>query len=386
MRLPIARSTPVWPAGPLAAVGVLLAGALGLAGCGGDEPLEVPEARRGPPRLEAPAPGASDLVRLGLVRPDAGPPRFDLDLPEGWVRREPSSMRLVNLGLAAHPEVECYLTALAAAGNTLLGNLNRWRRQMGADPVEADALAALPRHGLLGQEAVFVELAGTYSDAMSGAEPRPDQALLGLLAVMDRTFVTFKMTGPRAVVEGERERFLAVAASLKARFRDTPAPADAPAPAPAAPPGPQPEVERGTLRWTAPSGWTSMGASGMREVTFRIGEDGTECWITFLGPAAGGVEANVNRWRGEMGQPPLGPAELDALPRLDVLGVKGVLVAVEGEWQGMGKPPLAQAGLLGLVAELPDRTLFVKLVGPAEAVRAQREPFEAFCRSLEPRS
>jgi hypothetical protein len=38
--------------------------------------------------------------------------------------------------------------------------------------------------------------------------------------------------------------------------------------------------------------------------------------------------------------------------------------------------------MLGLICPLPERTLFVKLVGPAATVRAERERFEEFCRSL----
>jgi hypothetical protein len=39
--------------------------------------------------------------------------------------------------------------------------------------------------------------------------------------------------------------------------------------------------------------------------------------------------------------------------------------------------------LLGAIAMHGDAQVFVKLMGPASAVRAQRAAFEAFCRSLE---
>ncbi len=363
---------------------LLAAAALACGACGDAADLQVPLARQGAPSLPAPPPGATDSQRFGFERPRSSQePRYDLDLPEGWERQSPGPMRLVNLTLAGHPDVECYLTVLGRAGNTLLGNVNRWRGQMGAEPIDEAALASLPRHPLLGTDATFLELEGTLSD-MSGAPARPDQGLLGLLSELPNVFLTFKMVGPKEVLQGERERFLAAAASLRVETQSAPpghmggAGSGAAAPA-----GPQPEVERGALTWTAPEGWESLGATGMREVTFRIGSDGTECWVTFLGLGAGGVEANVNRWRSELGLAALAENEIQGLTRIPVMGVEGVLVEGEGDWSGMGKGAVGGAGLLGLIATLSDRTLFVKLVGPAASVRAERGRLEAFCRSLE---
>lgn len=125
--------------------------------------------------------------------------------------------------------------------------------------------------------------------------------------------------------------------------------------------------------WKAPDGWTQGPAKQMRLVTFRPDDDPrVECYVTVLDGAAGGLEANVNRWRQQMR---LTPLTADAIAKLDVVSVLGRdarVVEIDG----------GAVGICGLVCELDGRTLFVKMTGPSESLRAERERFLAFCRSL----
>ena len=83
-----------------------------------------------------------------------------------------------------------------------------------------------------------------------------------------------------------------------------------------------------------------------------------------------------------MGASRLTDAEVDALERIEVFGAEGVLVAIEGSYEGMGGVSLPSAALLGAVAPLAGRTAFVKLVGSPELAAAERDAFIDFCRSL----
>jgi hypothetical protein len=200
--------------------------------------------------------------------------------------------------------------------------------------------------------------------------------MLGLIFETPSEFVFLKLVGPDAKVSAEREAFLALAASLRRP--------EAPPPSAGGMPEGHPPTAGG-LAWTAPAGWVDKGRSGIREVTFTVpGEtgDGIECWALFLAQDGGGLEANVNRWLAEVGQPSLTAEQVAALPRLQVLGRASVLVEGTGDYKGMGGPEQSGAGLLGLICLLPGRSLFVKMVGPAEAVAAQRENFVRFCESL----
>ena len=143
------------------------------------------------------------------------------------------------------------------------------------------------------------------------------------------------------------------------------------------------------LTWVTPAGWTevpaSSGSGSMRLVDLRFGEKGEgECYLSAIPGNAGGVEANVNRWRGQMGLANYTPEELEKLPKKIFLGRESVFVDFEGDFKGMGAAADAQKGfrLLGLVQPAPEFTLFVKMTGPKELVAQHQAAFEQFCQSI----
>jgi hypothetical protein len=103
-----------------------------------------------------------------------------------------------------------------------------------------------------------------------------------------------------------------------------------------------------------------------------------------MGGSAGGIDMNVNRWLDQVGNPALKPAEISQLPKIDVLGAKGVLIESYGTYSGMGDESKKGAGLLGIVCMLDGRAVFVKFIGPADLVKREKDNFIAFSRSLRP--
>ncbi len=69
---------------------------------------------------------------------------------------------------------------------------------------------------------------------------------------------------------------------------------------------------------------------------------------------------------------PLSAEALDALPTVPVLGRQARMVEIDG----------GKLGMFGLVCDLGTQTVFVKMTGPTESLRAERERFVAFCKSL----
>ncbi|MHC4923733.1 MAG: hypothetical protein ACYTG4_06600, partial [Planctomycetota bacterium] len=54
--------------------------------------------------------------------------------------------------------------------------------------------------------------------------------------------------------------------------------------------------------WDLPEGWASIPGSSMRQGNFKvIKRPEIECYLAILPGKSGGVEANVNRWRGQIG-------------------------------------------------------------------------------------
>jgi hypothetical protein len=354
------------------------AAALALAGCGeGDRRYEITEKRQldearpeqlvpadTRTRLTPPAMGGSPHGGMGTM-PGAGAgaaPSFAFDLPSGWKELPAAQFRSPNFAVPGREKLECYVSVLPGGGGGITANVNRWRKQMGlADVSDAD-VAALPRVKFLGGDAPFVEIDGTYkgAGAQSGSA---GYTMTAVAADRGGATVTAKLVGPSADVRAEADRFKAMCASLRAA-----APAAGAGDGGGAAGEPEP-----SLTWKAPQGWTQGGPKQMRLVTFTPdGKPGVECYVALLGGKAGGLEANVNRWRQQLSLAPLSADAIAALPTVQVLGRAAPLVEVDG----------GKLGMYGLVCELGEQTVFVKMTGPMDSLRAEKDRFVEFCKSL----
>jgi len=138
------------------------------------------------------------------------------------------------------------------------------------------------------------------------------------------------------------------------------------------------------LAWQLPGGWVEAPPRPMRIATFAVaGNKDIDCYLTSLTGNAGGIEANVNRWRGQVGLPPATPEELVQMPQIEMLGRQAALVEAAGQFQGMNGEAKPGWMLLGAVVELDGETLFAKMTGPEQAVRAEKDLFVSFCNTLE---
>jgi hypothetical protein len=149
----------------------------------------------------------------------------------------------------------------------------------------------------------------------------------------------------------------------------------------------------GGIRWTAPAGWKVEAPRPMRAATYSIapaaGDRGVaECVVNYFGPGqGGGVDANIERWKGQVegpdGQP--APAKID---KRTVRGVPIVVIDSSGAYTGMGGPFAASAKpvpgyrLLGAIVEGPGGMLFFKFTGPAKTVAAQEKNFNQLLASI----
>ena len=148
---------------------------------------------------------------------------------------------------------------------------------------------------------------------------------------------------------------------------------------------------RDMLTWTPPEGWTEAAPgsdpSGMRLVDLRFGpaQEG-ECYVSIMAGAAGGLEANLNRWRTQMGQPAYTAEEIAALPKKSIFSRDGVFAAFDGTYKNVGaKEGSANYRLLGLIHSAPQATFFVKMIGPKELVEKNAAAFDQFCQSIAPK-
>jgi hypothetical protein len=304
-------------------------------------------------------------------------PDYTWETPTGWVELPPSSFRVVNFLVAGDERAECYLSVLSGDGGGLAANINRWRKQMQLPELDPDAVNALPTSALLGAEAVVFDATGTWS-GMNGEGGESNQRMLGLLAIADTGSRFLKLVGPADIIAGEIDAFASLARSLKDAHagHNHAAPASR-ATVPSAP------TSGGGLAWDVPTGWQTSPPRMMRIVSFSLaGTDENECYVSILGGDGGGSLNNVNRWRGQMGQPALTITEFEALERIPVLEGSALMIEIEGEFQGMAGSTVNDALMLGVIRELPDRTVFVKMTGVRDVLVPERDAFVTFCRSL----
>jgi hypothetical protein len=141
------------------------------------------------------------------------------------------------------------------------------------------------------------------------------------------------------------------------------------------------------IKWTVPSGWKAEAARPMRAATYSIAPDG-ECAVNFFGAGqGGGVDANVERWKGQFHAPGGKPADTQVKKRT-VHGLAVTTIDVSGEYSGMGGPmapgkPVAGYRLLGAIVEGPGGSVFIKFTGPVKTVTADQQKFEQLLGSLD---
>ena len=139
-------------------------------------------------------------------------------------------------------------------------------------------------------------------------------------------------------------------------------------------------LDTSKLQWVAPPSWARAPDRVMRLVTYTVGQ--SECYITLLDGPAGGVEPNLNRWRGQMGATALSPEEVAQLPKVTVMGKEGMLLEAKGTYTTMSGETLQGQMLVGLICLLDNGLLTVKMTGPEAEVTAELESFKAFCASI----
>lgn len=325
---------------------------------------------------QAPLTKRAAMETLGL-RPAGSDERpaaaeFDFDMPDGWTALGKTQFRRVNLrfGPADDPG-QCYLVTLPGGGGTLTDNVNRWRNQLGKEPLDRAAVLALPRRKLprLGAEATIVDLRGSYG-GMDG-KPRPGRRFIGWIWREGRQGHYLVCVGPEELIDTSLAAFEAFAMSLRPRGNERQEPASSE------------ETFADLLEYDLPESWSRERDRPMRVFNFDVGER-SSCYVARAG---GSALANINRWRGQLGAPALTSVEISRLPLVKILGSDAVVVEVRGDFGGgMGADEIADAMLLGAIGSFRGTSLFVKMLGPENVIEAQRENFLAFCRSIRTKS
>lgn len=137
-------------------------------------------------------------------------------------------------------------------------------------------------------------------------------------------------------------------------------------------------------QWSVPAGWQEGGPASMRRATFLVkGADGqtAEIAVSAFPGDVGGLMANINRWRGQIGLAPAAPDEISGFTSdLEVDGTKSTVVDLKAE----AVPPGKTQPLRMIVVTVPHAgsSWFFKITGEAPLVGAQKDSFLQFVKSV----
>jgi hypothetical protein len=304
-------------------------------------------------------------------------------------------MRIASYGVSAADgrSVDISVVPLGGQSGGELENLNRWRGQIGLAPITEAELPAQTQPVTIGTlTGKLFEMVGDKLTLDGKYKARTLAAVLSLSG----TTVFFKMTGEDALVTENKTKFIewlksvqtGAPGAMEPTAASTLPPTATPAPVTSIPPmvssstaGVPPPPATGVPAWAPPAHWKAGGQRPMRLATFEVpgGNDQVaDLSISALGGTAGGVLANLNRWRTQqLGLTAATEADLPKLTsQVPVTGGVATLVDFAGEGELKG------TRMLAAIVNRPDRTWFFKLTGPDAVLGAERENFVKFLQSV----
>ena len=155
----------------------------------------------------------------------------------------------------------------------------------------------------------------------------------------------------------------------------------------------------GTLTFTAPQAWkTRPASSSMRVAEFIVPKtagdsDDAELVVYFFPGGGGSVDANIDRWIGQLQQPDGSDSKARATrDAKSVNGLKVSMVDLTGTYVAEVRPGATERfnkpgyRLRAAVIETPRGPYYIKMTGPAKTVAAADADFTALLASIKPSS
>jgi hypothetical protein len=137
------------------------------------------------------------------------------------------------------------------------------------------------------------------------------------------------------------------------------------------------------VTWKAPAGWEQTAPGEMRLASFRVKgaqDKAADVSIIPLPGFGGGDLENVNRWRGQVGLPPVNAEELAKLAeKVPVAGSEAQLYDQAGQNSAAEK----KSRILAAILRRDGVAWFFKMTGDEELVAQERPSFVEFLKSVE---
>lgn len=327
-----------------------------------------------------PAKSGSPGMGQAHGQPGSRLPRLEYQVPPGWEEVAAGEMRLASFKVqegSNAADVGVFPLPGLAGGD--LGNVNRWRSQVGLPAVTEGELAKLA------EEVSIAGSPGRLFD-LAGENPGSGEKTRILAGILHREGVAwfFKMTGDDALVAKNKPLFVEFLKSMRFTSPQGELPPDHPpidgmGAMPAAASGK--DGGAGKPAWAVPATWKEVAAGAFLISKFVVNSpNDTQAAVNVsMSPGdGGGLVGNINRWRKQVGLSEMGEAEIRGqVAELETAGGKAMVVEITGSDPQSGKP----AKILGAIVGQPGRTWFYKLMGDAELVAREKDAFIQFVKS-----
>ncbi|MEI7910799.1 MAG: hypothetical protein WCK77_14270 [Verrucomicrobiota bacterium] len=135
-----------------------------------------------------------------------------------------------------------------------------------------------------------------------------------------------------------------------------------------------------------PAHWKKQALSPMRLASYHVEGDGgamSDISFTQLRRAPGGTLANINRWRDQLGQPPIDEAALKQASQT-IKSSFGDAIAVDLEGIAPGADVLKDGRLVGAIAEEGENAWFFKMRGNAALTATEKANFFKWIETVKP--
>ncbi len=258
--------------------------------------------------------------------------------------------------------------------------INIWRTDLRKERISDAELHDLSEHVMINEaEGHF------YDVGTSSAQDGSTTQIIGAVLPHEGFSWIFKMSGPASLVSQQKETFIKFLETI--RFQADAAPQVASQSAGRVPGGNANNFagsSAGLPEWRIPDNWHQQPPTAMLLANFQVtGAEGeARMTVSSFPGAVGGLLANVNRWRGEIG---LGPVEEGDLTNLvseaDLHGGKATLVDLSGD-AAAGKSATGAERTIAAIVPRGGNTWFFKLRGPKPVVTAEKDAFIQFLKSV----
>ncbi|MGL1903339.1 MAG: hypothetical protein OCC49_14460 [Fibrobacterales bacterium] len=138
---------------------------------------------------------------------------------------------------------------------------------------------------------------------------------------------------------------------------------------------------RPKFSWKLPKGWLVQEGGGMITATY-FPDDGTNSFkatLIILGGMAGGVDANLERWLGQIGL----PSDPGTIAKVKNGATQVAGVNVKGSLYDLTLQATQEKTFLVTILPVEEYSVFVKFMAAPDVAKAQKQNFTALLNSLE---